>query len=259
MSFLFVYFPLLLYLLHLLITHIRYLVPLTIAPAFFTAAIYLCFSRIVLVYGREISYFRPKTYTYLFIAGDVIALLLQAAGGGITATATGSLQQTGINIMIAGLAWQVVSLAIFMSLCIDFAVRVRRVQYSGMLDVFNPQYDALRASTRFNGLLVSLLVAWVTIFVRSIFRCAELSGGFSGSLANDQTTFMILEGAMISIAVIAMTVSHPGLVWKIEWRDLSREMKVNNGNRTRKEGARLMSNSVSSVEMALRSNERTFV
>jgi hypothetical protein len=60
-----------------------YLVTLTIAPAFLSAAIYLCLARIVVVYGEERSRFRPRTYTILFCSCDFLALLLQAAGGAI--------------------------------------------------------------------------------------------------------------------------------------------------------------------------------
>lgn len=60
-----------------------YLVTLTIAPASLAAAIYLSLSRIVVVYGEEKSRFRPRTYTILFCSCDFLALLLQAAGGGI--------------------------------------------------------------------------------------------------------------------------------------------------------------------------------
>jgi hypothetical protein len=216
----------------------RYLVCLTIAPAFLSAAIYLCFSRIVIVYGARISYLRPKTYTYLFIAGDFIALLLQAAGGGIAASTTGSTQQTGINIMIAGVSWQVFSLVVFAALCTHFALRVRRAR---SLD-FNPQYDVLRSSRSFRVLLWSLGIATLTIFVRSVFRCAELSGGFNGSLANNEITFMILEGAMISIAVIALTSFHPGLIWKGEWRELAGSMGAHKDGKDYQAGA-LMSTS----------------
>lgn len=60
-----------------------YLVTLTIAPAFLSAAIYLCLARIVVVYGEERSRFRPRTYTIMFCSCDFLALLLQAAGGAI--------------------------------------------------------------------------------------------------------------------------------------------------------------------------------
>ena len=57
-----------------------YLVTLTIAQAFLSAAIYLCLARIVVVYREERSRFRPRTYTILFCSCDFLALLLQAIG-----------------------------------------------------------------------------------------------------------------------------------------------------------------------------------
>lgn len=92
-----------------------------------TAAIYLCLSRIVVMYGEEASRIKPRTYTITFISCDFLSLVLQGAGGGITATADDhDTSQIGINIMIAGLATQVISLSVFMILCADFAVRLRR-------------------------------------------------------------------------------------------------------------------------------------
>lgn len=107
----------------------RYLICLTIAPAFFTAAIYLCLGRIVIVYGEDISRLRPRTYTIIFITCDVIALILQAAGGAITSIADSDqqdLSDMGVNIMIAGLAFQVASLTLFIALATEFALRVRK-------------------------------------------------------------------------------------------------------------------------------------
>lgn len=65
-----------------------YLVTLTIAPAFLSASIYLCLARIVVVYGKERSRFRPRTYTVVFCTGDFLALLLQAVGGAIASGAS---------------------------------------------------------------------------------------------------------------------------------------------------------------------------
>ncbi|KAI4196609.1 MAG: hypothetical protein LQ346_003186, partial [Caloplaca aetnensis] len=105
---------------------LMYLVVLTIAPCFITAAIYLSLSRIIVIYGESLARFKPRTYTIIFICCDVFSLVLQAIGGALADTAdTHSLQQTGINIMIAGLSFQVVSLSVFMALCADFAWSVR--------------------------------------------------------------------------------------------------------------------------------------
>jgi hypothetical protein len=65
-----------------------YLVYLTIAPAFLSASVYLCLSRIVIIYGENVSRFRPRTYTLFFTCCDFFSLLLQAIGGAIASIAT---------------------------------------------------------------------------------------------------------------------------------------------------------------------------
>ena len=57
---------------------------------------------------------------------------------------------------------------------------------------------------------LGLAIATVAIFIRSIFRLAELRDGFQSALARDEITFMILEGAMILIACFCLTFFHPG-------------------------------------------------
>ncbi len=86
-------------------TH-RYLICLTIGPAFLSASIYLCLSRIIVVYGERISCFRPRMYTITFISCDFISLLLQAISGALASTAdTQSNLDRGTNIMVAGLSF----------------------------------------------------------------------------------------------------------------------------------------------------------
>ena len=62
------------------------------------------------------------------------------------------------------------------------------------------------------------------ILIRSSFRVAELSGGFHGSLWNDQVSFMVLDGAMVSLAAIGLTVFHPGRAFQGTW--LAADWKV---------------------------------
>lgn len=168
----------------------------------------------MVVYSESVSRLRPSTYTLVFIGFDFISLLLQAAGGGIASTAnTVHMDNIGKNIMVAGVGWQVFSLLLFSTLCADFA---RRVKKASALEM-NPQFTEFRASRKFKAFLAGLVAATLTIFIRSVFRCAELSGGFHGKLANQEITFMILEGAMICVAVICLTIFHPGLIFGKAW------------------------------------------
>lgn len=188
----------------------RYLVCLTIGPAFLTASIYLCLGRIVIVYGQNISRFSPKFYTLTFMVCDFISLLLQAVGGALAATQDANdPSRDGINIMMAGLAFQVVSLTIFIALSMEFVYRARKTRESDL----NFNFFELRKRTMFRLLPYAIAVATVTIYIRCVFRVAELKDGFGGELANNQTAFMILEGPMIIIATVALTVCHPGIAF----------------------------------------------
>ena len=179
---------------------------------------YLCLARIVVAYGENISRFTPRAYTLTFIAFDFIALLLQAIGGAIASVAnTASTTQMGIHIMVAGVSWQVASLGIFSILCAEFAWRIHR-SMDGQL---NPDFEALRRTFKFRAFLWALGLATLAIFVRSVFRCAELQAGFHGALANEQIPFMILEGAMIVSAVGILTIFHPGIAFNGQWHAAS--------------------------------------
>jgi hypothetical protein len=195
-----------------------YLVPLTIAPAFLSAAIYLCLARVIIVYGEQTSRIAPRLYTLIFCSFDFISLLLQAAGGGIaSAASTNSSRQTGVNIMLAGLSFQVFSLSVFVVACLDFAFSLNKTR----ADSLRLDTSDLYESRLFKSYLIGLALATLTILTRSAYRVAELSGGFKGKLANNQITFMILEGTMVIIACLCLTILHPGFCFKGYWVDFN--------------------------------------
>ena len=68
-----------------------------------------------------------------------------------------------------------------------------------------------------------LSVAILAIFIRSCYRVAELESGFGGKLANEEIPFMILEGSMITIATIALSIVHPGMIFRERWSSLTKK------------------------------------
>lgn len=57
----------------------------------------------------------------------------------------------------------------------------------------------------------------LAIFVRSVFRVAEPKGGFHSALANNEVVFMVLEGVMLVIALLALTILHSGICFDGQW------------------------------------------
>jgi hypothetical protein len=180
---------------------------LIIAPAFMSAGIYLTLKHLVITFGESWSRLRPAWYTYIFITGDFLSLLLQGVGGGMAATGDpGSEQQdNGTNIMIAGVVLQVVTLTIFGILLIEYAIRT----YHHGAEISH-EARALLQKRSFRSFMFAIALAFITIFTRCIYRIPELAFGWRSELMRDEVDFIVLEGAMIVVAVAVLTIFHPG-------------------------------------------------
>jgi len=156
------------------------------------------------------------------MTSDFISLVLQGAGGGLAATADDNFgSETGRAIMVAGIVFQVVSLLIFMGLWLEFIFRLRRTSESAK----EVRFAELRDTKRFTWFQYALGTAVVLIFIRSVYRVAELQQGFNGPIANNEVSFMILEGPMIFLAVLAMTGLHPGIAFGGKWSSAAWSVK----------------------------------
>lgn len=146
---------------------------------------------IILAIGAEYSRIPANYYTWIFIACDLLALILQGAGGGVAATADSgsSLQGTGNNLMMAGIVWQVFTLMVFAVLASEYARNafINRAHFSQ--SVIN-----LLSSLRFRLFLSAIVLAFFTVFIRCIYRIAEMAGGWENSIMQDETDFIVLDG-----------------------------------------------------------------
>ncbi|KAF2999308.1 hypothetical protein E8E13_004780 [Curvularia kusanoi] len=213
------------------------LIPLTLSPALLTAAIYISLYRVIVATDASSSRLRPAHYTLVFVLCDLLALVLQAIGGGLAATAKDKRgSDVGVKIMIAGLISQVLSMAGFVALWADFQYTVLRAKKTGGLKwVQPPLYEELRGEKRWKGFRWSLFAATLLIFVRCVYRVAELWDGFGGHLANHEASFMVFEGPLIILAVAAMTLFHPGRVFGALWGPAGRGERT--GVRVRGQGS----------------------
>lgn len=162
----------------------------TFSQAFFSAAIYLTLKHIVLTFGSGYSRLPPRWYTWIFIGCDLLSLILQGAGGGTAASAnTQSTQDIGSNLMLVGIVWQVVTLLVFAALAGDFFLRAYRNRSNQTVTA-----TEIGQTTKFMLFFIGLLVAYLTIETRCIYRIAELAGGWQNDIMQNETEFIILEG-----------------------------------------------------------------
>lgn len=134
----------------------------------------------------EVSRFRPRLYYWVFIPGDLICLVIQAAGGAMSTTSSGA-SQTGVDLALAGLVLQVVFMLVFCALFADYLIRYARSSRA-------PAAGGPKFTRRLWVFFGFMGTATLLILVRCAYRLAELHEGYGGELVRDEALFIGLEG-----------------------------------------------------------------
>ncbi|KAJ6038309.1 uncharacterized protein N7446_005119 [Penicillium canescens] len=160
---------------------------LILAPTFIAAGIYLTLKHVIIHFGPQYSRMNPKRFTWIFIGSDVGSIVLQAAGGGV-ANAAGTNQamiNTGNNIIIAGIAFQVATMSVCGLLAFDFFIASRKHLRDG------PQREAVteKPQQRMWLVLVAMIAAYNMVLIRCIYRLPEMAGGWGNKLMQNEMEF----------------------------------------------------------------------
>ncbi|PLB48744.1 RTA1-domain-containing protein [Aspergillus steynii IBT 23096] len=174
------------------------IVCITVAPVFYCSAIYVVLSQVVNYTDRSVSRFSPRLFYWMFIPADIVSLVLQATGGGLSCVGnTKNDIQVGVNISMAGLIFQVVTLTLF---CIMFGDYI----YLGWGSPGRHKLQCLK------GFLACLFTATLLVLLRCCYRVVELHAGYFSELFRDEPLFVALESAVMCCAVIFLNLGHPG-------------------------------------------------
>ena len=121
-------------------------------------------------------------------------------GGGIMAGGTQTSFKTGENIILVGLALQVIFFGFFTIVAFIFNYRLRRASNLVIMEggiVYQKQLNALYIS--------SLL-----ILVRSIFRVIEYGQGNDGYLMQHELFMYVFDAVLMVGVMVVFLVVHPG-------------------------------------------------
>ncbi|KAL4993373.1 RTA1 like protein [Aspergillus recurvatus] len=196
-----------------------------LAPPLYAASIYMVLGRLIrFLRAEELSLVSVRWMTKIFVTGDVIAFVMQAAGGGIMATGTIENYNLGEDITVGGLAVQLVFFSVFMVTCGLFHRRIRQ----------NPTHKvaALSACLReqkrrgWETVLVGLYAASVLILVRSVFRLVEYVQGNDGYLISHEVFMYVFDAALMFLAMLVMNACHPSMILTGSERDADAEMSA---------------------------------
>lgn len=212
---------------------------LTLAPALLMAGVYFVLAQLTVIHGRKYSVLKPLWFSYIFVFCDAVSLVVQAAGG---ASAAIQLQQfgdtvPGTNTMVAGIAFQVVSMTLFLYFLFDFMKRIwfraspeikfsfhnllsflfatgrgRKLRELYLNQHYNQNYAHIWSRRSFAFFPLVLLLSVIFIYIRCIYRLVELTEGWSGYLITHEEFVMTLDGLMVLLMVILLVPFHPGVL-----------------------------------------------
>ncbi|KAJ7884600.1 RTA1 like protein-domain-containing protein [Mycena olivaceomarginata] len=183
-----------------------------ISPTPLIAVNFILLSRIVEYLGPCYSRISTRWCALsLFHRKDVVALVIQGAGGGIAASAPdGDRTQAnmGANIMLAGIAFQFFAICTYTLCGLEYLRRYTRdLPVPGQ----SPLGTARVTPTPQIRLMISALgFSTLVLFIRSVYRLVELSGGWDGPVILTQVYFLVLDGGMVTLAIYTMNIAHPG-------------------------------------------------
>lgn len=206
---------------------------LVLAPSFLAAAIYLTLKHVVLYCGPEHSRLKPRLYPWVFIGCDLGSIVLQACGGGVAAAAPGpesnapnrqALLDAGNGLIIAGIGFQIATMTACAILMTDYYLRFNKarkqsLKSDGMVST-DSDWEKNRSNPavkrNFRLFIGAVIAAFFTTLTRCVYRMPEMAGlsnddrGWGNALMREEVEFLILDGMMIAIACVCLTIFHPG-------------------------------------------------
>jgi RTA1 like protein len=192
---------------------------LLVAPALFAASIYMTLGRIILVVeGEQYSLIRKRLLTKIFVLGDVLSFLIQAAGivvvfshltnltgltidtgGGQLASKSQSARNIGKLFIITGLCVQIVFFGFFLIVAFVFHARIRK----------HPTTASSSSTIQWKRHLLVLYACSTLIMIRSIFRVIEYIGGYDGYLISHEVFLYIFDAVLMLCVMVLFNIIHP--------------------------------------------------
>lgn len=176
-----------------------------LAPLLFAASMYMTLSQLLkFLNSPEVSLIPSKVSTKLFVTGDIVSFLLQAAGGGMQAVeGDENTRKVGRVIIIIGLVVQLVFFCTFI-----FVTFISEIRLYKRNTPRNP------GKVQWQYIIWELYWCSAFILIRSIFRVVEFAQGWTGELQSKEYYFYVLDILMMFLLMVLVSVIHPGMVIK---------------------------------------------
>ncbi|KIM92706.1 hypothetical protein OIDMADRAFT_62327 [Oidiodendron maius Zn] len=179
-------------------------IALRIAPALFSASMYVVLSRIMaLVGGGTCSIISKRWLTRVLVCGDILSLVLQSTGVGIMAGGSLSSIYLGECLIVIGMFVQIVFLNLFLFVTLAFHKHIRRSLT--MISTYDSPIGCILQRDIF-----TLYMAAAFIMVRSIFRVVERFTANTGFHLRHEIFSYIFDATLMLSVMVLFNINHPG-------------------------------------------------
>ncbi|KAL2825125.1 RTA1 like protein-domain-containing protein [Aspergillus pseudoustus] len=218
---------------------------IVLAPVFVCASLYILLSRIIRaaqpegINEKELrvlnGWIKVTWLPKIFVTLDILSMLTQGGGSGIAASGEweGTLLDTGIGVLIGGLALQLATFAVFLIVVIKFHIAsIRR----------GPKLEHEMLMV-----IRGIYIAGFFIMIRSIFRLIEFAWGTESYIMTHEWPIYVLEAVPMLIAFMVLGWYHPsrwlpaslagesrGRAWLLNHRTRNLPEDVREGERSRR-------------------------
>lgn len=186
-----------------------------LAPSFMSAGLFIILGILVNQLGPQYSRFTPKVFSIVFMTCDLLALITQAVGGAMASSAfqNGSSSTKGTHIMLGGILCQMVAITLYVLTGTEFFLRYhfdKPVRPSEVNDKASHSRDAVRRSVQL--MVFSMIIATLFLYIRTIYRTIELTGGWTGPIIRNQILFDCLDAIPIIVGLATLNILSPGML-----------------------------------------------
>ncbi|KAF8317969.1 RTA1-like protein [Clavulina sp. PMI_390] len=217
-----------------------------IAPTFTAAGNFVILGSIIKRVGPQYSRLQAYSFGFIFISIDIIALVVQAIGGGIASSAPSLASNGGPvitpppilpqsvrggHIMLGGIVIQLVEIVVSLALSAEFfynyytrrtirdlpSVGSTSTEENGDTPTEKKSWKVdLAIEHRMSSKLI--IMSWalgfssLCLLIRSIYRTIELSNGWNGQIIQTQVYFNVLDGTMVVLSMYTLNFFHPGFL-----------------------------------------------
>ncbi|KAM0788777.1 hypothetical protein ACM66B_002867 [Microbotryomycetes sp. NB124-2] len=176
---------------------------LILAPCFYSATLYASLGLMIRSLDplNQHTVIKPRNYVVLFCAADLVAIIVQAVGGGMAATALQENESSakGTHTMVAGVSIQLAAMVAFCILAVIFWWRVRK----------DPELGHRMNGRKTVWLSWALVWASFWILLRCVYRVVELAEGWTGYLITHEPYFWALDSIPMVLTQAVFLVTWP--------------------------------------------------